>query len=213
MHIHLNIQCHHHAHLIAIKSSMSLSANILTYLSIFIWLFPPIRQYRSLVFKYFLVLGISDIIGFSFTNLFKISSQHFYVIISLCTFIALQKSEYLKKKKIFFIGLGLMIILLSFFEERRAPYIYLIAFLHLMIIFRILYLFVMVVAEKQVINFFYLVLAFYEFTILLKFLNFLFELNVDAQTYFYITTVFELAVGVFFTTFREDSSKLVYKLI
>ncbi|MCK9426365.1 MAG: hypothetical protein M0Q21_10035 [Ignavibacteriaceae bacterium] len=165
------------------------------------------------MFKYFLVLGISDIIGFSFTNLFKISSQHFYVIISLCTFIALQKSEYLKKKKIFFIGLGLMIILLSFFEERRAPYIYLIAFLHLMIIFRILYLFVMVVAEKQVINFFYLVLAFYEFTILLKFLNFLFELNVDAQTYFYITTVFELAVGVFFTTFREDSSKLVYKLI
>jgi len=55
-------------------------------------------------------------------------------------------------------------------------------------------------------------LAFYEFTVLLKFFNYLFPLNVDARTYFYITTIFELLVGVFFTTFREDSPKLVYKL-
>jgi len=70
----------------------------------------------------------------------------------------------------------------------------------------------MKVAQRQVINFFYLVLAFYEFTILLKFLNFLFVLNIDAHTYFYITTGFELLVGIFFTTFREESPKLVYKL-
>ena len=70
----------------------------------------------------------------------------------------------------------------------------------------------MEVAQKQVINFFYLVLAFYEFTVLLKFLNFLFELKVEAQTYFYITTGFELLVGIFYTTFREDSRKLVYQL-
>ncbi len=70
----------------------------------------------------------------------------------------------------------------------------------------------MEVSQKQVINFFYLVLAFYEFTVLLKFLNFLIELKVEAETYFYITTGFELLVGIFFTMFREDSQKLAYKL-
>jgi len=191
---------------------MSLSANILTYFSVFIWLLPPVRQYKNFLFKYFLILGIADLIGLFFFKILQTPFPDLYIIVSFLLFVALQKNEYLKKKKIIFICLGLMIILISFFRIEKNPYIFLIAFLHLMIIFRILYLFVMVAAEKQVINFFYLVLAFYEFTILLKFLNFLFPLNVEAQTYFYITTGFELLVGIFYTTFREDSRKLVYQL-
>jgi len=187
-------------------------SNTIFYLSILIWLLPPFRQYKTFFFSYFLVLGIADILVFFTTKFFEISSYDFYVIVSFCLFIALQEIEYLKKKKMMFIGLGIIVICLSFFRIEKNPYIFLIAFLHLMIIFRILYLFVMVAAEKQVINFFYLVLAFYEFTILLKFLNFLFPLNVEAQTYFYITTGFELLVGIFYTTFREDSRKLVYQL-
>ena len=187
-------------------------SNTIFYLSILIWLLPPFRQYKTFFFSYFLVLGIADILVFFTTKFFEISSYDFYVIVSFCLFIALQEIEYLKKKKMMFIGLGLIVICLSFFRIEKNPYIFLIAFLHLMIIFRILYLFVMVAAEKQVINFFYLVLAFYEFTVLLKFLNFLFELKIEAQTYFYITTGFELLVGIFYTTFREDSRKLVYQL-
>jgi len=187
-------------------------SNTITYLSILVWLLPPFRQYKTFFFSYFLVLGIADFIGFLLIIFFQISSYDFYVIVSFCLFIALQEIEYLKKKKMIFIGLGLIVICLSFFKIGKNPYILLIAVLHSLIIFRILYLFVMVVAQKQAINFFYLLLAFYEFTVLLKFLNFLFELKIEAQTYFYITTGFELLVGIFFTTFREDSPKLVYKL-
>lgn len=191
---------------------MSLSANILTYFSVFIWLLPPVRQYKNFLFKYFLILGIADLIGLFFFKILQTPFPDIYIIVSFLLFVALQKNEYLKKKKIIFICLGLMIILISFFRIEKNPYIFLIAFLHLVIIFRILYLFVMVVAQKQTINFFYLVLAFYEFTVLLKFLNFLFPLNVEAQAYFYVTTIFELVVGIFYTTFREDSRKLVYQL-
>ncbi|PIP78974.1 MAG: hypothetical protein COW85_02650 [Ignavibacteria bacterium CG22_combo_CG10-13_8_21_14_all_37_15] len=191
---------------------MSLSANILTYFSVFIWLLPPVRQYKNFLFKYFLILGIADLIGLFFFKILQTPFPDLYIIVSFLLFVALQKNEYLKKKKIIFICLGLMIILISFFRIEKNPYIFLIAFLHLVIIFRILYLFVMVVAQKQTINFFYLVLAFYEFTVLLKFLNFLFPLNVEAQAYFYVTTIFELVVGIFYTTFREDSRKLVYQL-
>jgi len=182
------------------------------YLSILVWLLPPFRQKQTFFFLYFLVLGIADFLAFFLIKFFLISSYDFYVFISFFLFIALQEIEYLKKKKTFFISLGLIIILLSFVRIEKNPYILLIAFLHLMIIFRILYLFIMVVAESQTINFFYLVLAFYEFTVLLKFSNYLFPFNVQAHTYFYITTGFELLVGIFFTTFREESPKLVYKL-
>ena len=187
-------------------------SNTIFYLSILIWLLPPFRQYKTFFFSYFLVLGIADVLVFFATNFFEISSYDFYVIVSFCLFIALQEIEYLKKKKKVFIGLGLIVICLSFWGIGKNQYIFLISFLHLMIIFRILYLFVIKVAQRQTINFFYLVLAFYEFTIILKFLNFLFELKVEAETYFYITTGFELLVGIFFTTFREESPKLVYKL-
>jgi len=191
---------------------MSLSANILTYLSVFIWLLPPVRQHKHFLFKYFLILGISDIIILFFYDILQTPFPNIYIIVSYILFVALQKNKYLEKKRILFIGLGLIVICLSFFRIGKNPYIYLIAILHLLIIIRILFLFVMFVAHKQEINFFYLVLAFYEFTILLKFLNFLFPLNVEAQTYFYITTGFELLVGIFYTTFREDSRKLVYQL-
>jgi hypothetical protein len=191
---------------------MNFISDSIWYLSIFVWLLPPFRQKKTFFFYYFFVLAIADLMSLILYKFVKISFSDLYIVISFCLFIALQEIEYLKRRKMIFIGIGLIVISLSFFRIGNNTFVLLIMVLHLIIILRILYLFVMVVAEKQSLNFFYLVLAFYEFTVLLKFLNFLFELKVEAQTYFYITTGFELLVGIFFTTFREDSAKLVYKL-
>lgn len=207
----MNIQ-YPHARLSAIKNPMRLYADILTYFSIFIWLLPPLRQYKKFLFYYFLILAVSDLAGVLLFSYFNIEFFHFYIIVSFGSFVALQQTEYIAKKKILFLSSGLIVVALSFVKLEIWMQTFLFTFLHLLIIFRILYLFVMAVAQKQSIDFFYLVLAFYEFTVLLKFLNFLFEINVDAQTYFYITTGFELLVGIFFTMFREESPKLVYKL-
>lgn len=189
-----------------------MSVITLTYLSVFFWTLPALRHYKTFFFWYFLILAISDVFGLLFHYYLKLEFSYLYIIVSLCLYVSLQQMEYLKRKKILFLGFGIVIVALSFIKIGLGFTIFLLSFLHLMIIFRILYLFVMVVAQKQAINFFYLVLAFYEFTIILKFLNFLFELKVEAETYFYITTGFELLVGIFFTTFREDSQKLAYKL-
>lgn len=191
---------------------MTISAATLTYLSLFFWVLPPLRQYKTSLFIYFLILAISDLFGLLLFHFLKLDFSYFYIIVSFSSLIALQKNEYLRKKWILFSGSGLIVISLSFIKFGIGIHIFFLTLLHLMIIFRILYLFVMVVAQKQSISFFYLVLAFYEFTVLLKFFNYLFPLNVDAHTYFYITTIFELLVGVFFTLFREDSPKLVYQL-
>lgn len=198
--------------LLPLSFVMNHISTTILYLSIGAWLLPPFRQKGTFFFPYFLVLGIADFITFFLIKYFQFSSYNFYVFVSFVLFISLQEVVYLKKKKLVFSVLGLVVIYLGFFSFGNNTYVLLIGFLHLMILLRILYLFVMKVAQKQTINFFYLVLAFYEFTIILKFLNFLFELKVEAETYFYITTGFELLVGIFFTTFREDSQKLVYKL-
>jgi len=173
---------------------------------------PPFRQRRTYFFPFFLVLGIADIVMVALLKIYHISSVDFYIVVSYCSFISLMDLEYLKKKMWIFIGIGLVAVYKSLLKIGITHYVYFITTFHIAIILRILYLFIMVVATKQVINFFYLVLAFYEFTVLLKFFNYLFTLNVDAYTYFLITTLFELLVGIFFTTFREDSPKLVFKL-
>jgi len=191
---------------------MNFTLDSVLYLSSFVWLLPPFRQFKTFVFNYFLILGIADVLVIFFNKYLQLTFLDFYLFVSYCLFVALQKPEYLKRKKILFLVSGLIVIVLSFIKLGIGIHIFSLAFLHLLIIFRILYLFVMVVAQKQAINFFYLVLAFYEFTVLLKFSNYLFPLNVDARAYFYITTGFELLVGIFFTTFREDSRKLVYQL-
>jgi len=191
---------------------MNISAITLTYLSAIFWILPAIRQYKTSLFRYFLVLAISDLLGLIFYYYLKIEFSYFYIIVSFCLYVSLQQFKYIERKKILFFGGGSLILALSFIKLGTTFDLSILTILHLMIIFRILYLFVMKVAQKQTINFFYLVLAFYEFTIILKFLNFLIELKVEAETYFYITTGFELLVGIFFTTFREESTRLVYKL-
>ena len=191
---------------------MNFTLDSVLYLSSFVWLLPPFRQFKTFVFNYFLILGIADVLVIFFNKYLQLTFLDFYLFVSYCLFVALQKPEYLKRKKILFLVSGLIVIVLSFIKLGIGIHIFSLSFLHLLIIFRILYLFVMKVVQRQAINFFYLVLAFYEFTVLLKFLNFLFELKIEAQTYFYITTGFELLVGIFFTMFREDSPKLVYKL-
>lgn len=211
MHIHLNLLSLVHP-FVNKNISMNFISDSFLYLSIFVWLLPPLRQRNTRFFYYFLILAMADLVGLTMNEYLRISFSDYYILISFCLFLALQKTDFLKKKSVLFICLGLLVIILSFLNIGSNLYVFFFTFLHLMIIFRILYFFVMEVSQKQTIGFFYLVLAFYEFTVLLKFLNFLFELKVEAHTYFYITTGFELLVGIFFTTFREDSQKLVYKL-
>ena len=115
---------------------MNISLDAITYLSVLVWLLPPIRQKKTFFFYYFLVLAIADVTSVLLIKFFQISSYDFYIIVSFCLFIALQEIKYLKKKKMMFIGLGLIIVCLSFLRIGENPYIFLIAFLHLMIIFR-----------------------------------------------------------------------------
>ncbi|MEW6702694.1 MAG: hypothetical protein AB1298_08230 [Bacteroidota bacterium] len=67
------------------------------------------------------------------------------------------------------------------------------------------------VALSSMINFFHVVLVFYETSAIMKIL----AVITDAQTgaaYFYITTIFQMLIGIFFSIFREENSKLLIGL-
>jgi len=78
---------------------MNFSENILIYSSIFVWLLPPVRQYKNFLFRYFLILGIADILVLFFNKILLTPFPDLYITISFILFVALQKNEYLKKKK------------------------------------------------------------------------------------------------------------------
>ncbi|MDH7606067.1 MAG: hypothetical protein QHH13_14300, partial [Melioribacter sp.] len=60
------------------------------------------------------------------------------------------------------------------------------------------------------INAFYIVLLFYELTLITKFLIILFNTE-DATAYFIITTIFQITFGLFFSIFREDKTSIALK--
>lgn len=180
--------------------------------SIFIWVFPPFRNFRTFFFWYFLVLAVNDGAYF-IIKIFSTSSNFIsYLIISYILLIVLQKKEFIKKYYLYLSLTGILIIFLSFYFSNTNLDVILFSLIHLSITIRILFLFILYVANKRAINIFYLVLIFYELTVLIKFLNYFSRFNIDAIAYFYITTIFELLLGLFFSIFREDNPRLVFQL-
>jgi len=181
------------------------------FFSTFIWLFSPIRQYKNFFFLYFLILAISDI--FIIVLLLLDINIHFryYLIISFLLLLSIQKKDFLYSNKIPIFIIGILVIVISIFYDNRIVKDLLFVIMHFLIILRILYFFVIYIADHQAINIFYLVLVFYELTVLTKFLE-LFSTNFDVITYFILTTGFEIACGLFFCIFKEDSRKITFQI-
>lgn len=181
------------------------------FLSSLIWLFPPIRHYKKFFFFYFLILALSDIFIIVFLLLKLTIPYNLYLIISFLSLVSIQKIDFIKSKKVLIFILGIIIILISILYPKNVVTDFIFVLIHFLIIVNFLYFFVIYIADHQAINIFYLVLVFYELTVLTKFLE-LFSNDFDVTTYFILTTGFEVACGLFFCIFREDSRKITFQL-
>lgn len=57
--------------------------NIIAYLSIFVWLFPPLKQRGTKYFLFFALLAICDPLALVFYHIFQINSFQYYVVVGL----------------------------------------------------------------------------------------------------------------------------------
>lgn len=186
-------------------------------ISVFIWLLPPLRQYKNYFFYYFVILAFSDVISIAIHYSLGISVYSFYVTISVLSLLSLLDKEHILRWVWYYSICAVLIIVTSFcleFNYFSTSYFLsneiIFVFLHSIILTRIIYLFVLNITKAKAFNLFYIVLMLYELSIIVKFLNLLTGLT-DVYTYFYITSIFQAIIGLFFSIFREDNRRIIFQ--
>lgn len=187
-----------------------MSFKLIAVFSLLIWFAIPIVHWRRKFFSYFLILGLTDIINLILTYAFELVIFYPYILSSLFLILALQSKEFVIKYRYYLIPIVSVIFYLGIIYHSTWS-VYILLSLHIIILIRILYLFVIDVGNNLRLNLFYVFLLFYEITVISKFLNILFNL-VDGAMYFNITTAFEIFIGLFFLFFRYDNSRIVFQL-
>jgi len=188
---------------------MLLYYKILVFVSIIIFLFPPIRQYKQNYFWFFLILAIADPFFFIIARPLGIATPQSYVFIALLYSLSVLNYSKISCYKVVFI---VALILLGVFSFINWEYSY-----HYLIIVFIIILLVVVknsilfVSNSGSINIFHIVLFFYLLTSLLKFWNLLVQFDTGV-VFFIVTTYLQLLVGIFFSIFAENNPKLLIKI-
>jgi hypothetical protein len=186
-----------------------LIAKIITYASIFVWLLPAIRQYKGKYFYYFLILALSDPLNIFFVNVLNVPNYFFHSIAGILLFYSIGTStqSFLKYWKF-----NLLFILVFLFTLFTLPnLLFLILILHVLILSIFIKQSVILLHQSGELNYFLLVLIFYEITVLLKVIVFISGTDTGIM-FFYLTLSFQILVALFFTIFREESSILTIKL-
>jgi hypothetical protein len=179
-------------------------------LSLIFWLFPAIRQFKTDLFFYFLILAIMD----PFVMIARLSPvlimYNVYVIFS---FIMLLIFVYIYKKRIYFYSLTAIAVVLSVFTFfLSTTFCYdLMIISHIGILFFLIRRALFYVNENSKVNFFQLVLILYETSIVVKILA-MFTNAELGPLYHLITTIFEIFIAIFFTIFKEDNPKLIFSI-
>lgn len=178
--------------------------SIITYISAIVWLFPPIRQYKTKYFLFFLILALKNsfneaALHMNFSNPLTIDLIAAYLILASLVW----RKISLKSLIIFLTGLLLLII--------AGNYLTLFGIVSLKVILSSILVFIfskdtiLSFHKTAKINLFYLMLTFYEITIVIKFIDYITFAKIGV-IYFNITTAFELLIGVFFIIYNSANS-------
>jgi hypothetical protein len=177
--------------------------NSIVLINSLVWLLVPIRQFRTRFFLFFLILGLLDPGAYILALVFKLNTAVPYL---LGTVILLYPALFEIKKQI---KLGLVLILftagiiVAFYAMNISLIIQII--IHFIIFVSFLKVMVVFYSLNRRLLLFHLMLVLYEFSLILKFFVYYNEVGIG-PAYYYVTTVFEIMIGIFFIIFKEANS-------
>lgn len=182
------------------------------YISAIIWLIPPVRNNKTTLFYYFLLLAIHDPIKLIFKEIIEYDLPfEFSLLVAYLCFISLIKVENIKKTWLFVLtGMLLLIGATLYFQEYFVNIISLLI-CDLLIFIVLLKKFAEINVEFRSYSMFYVTLIFYQLTTLIKYSSFIIDTEF-ANEYFIVTSIFQILFGLFFSIFRENDSRLMVKL-
>ena len=183
---------------------------LLGYISSVVWLFPPVRQYKTRVFWFFLILALTDPIALTLGRQLGVFTTQFYIISFTLLPISLSPLKKVNRKNIIFVVLlfATGILTLIFPWHLSSLYYCIISVLLLLIFLKIIF---SIIAETGKLNLFYMVLIMYQSSMLLR--SFMFLINLTTGlTYGGITVLFQIIIAIFFSIFKEDDPRLLINL-
>lgn len=182
---------------------------VIIYISIFFWLLPPIRQYGSKFFGYFLILALADPVLLAI-RITGINSNFMMILFSVLAYLILRKALL---KSVNNWGLNLVLIIGSFgtyfLSNMMVKFIFII--IHMLILFVIFKYTLQYIHRKRMINIFHFVLIFYEFSGITKAIAIICEVS-NGTEFLIISALFQMLVALFFTIFLEESSKIRFSI-
>ncbi len=173
----------------------------ISYVSIFIWLLPPIRQYKGNYFYFFLVLALLDPIVYVVRFILPLDPMRIYTLCTIFLVFALIKIRHNKFNWFYIAVLTIINTYLSFSLSFDLLKLYLILQL-IVVFFIILRKTLLDTFTNGQINLFYFVLVLYLLSVLTKMLITFTQFS-SGIFYFYFTTAFEILIAVFFIFYND----------
>ncbi len=181
-----------------------LVAKIIVNVSMLIWVLTPVRQYGGRYFLFFLISALLDPM---------IMLMHFFIhvvffrIYSVADFIMLITIIDFKKVvqfKYYIIALlAITIYLADNLTMTEIPWVIVIE--NIVTLYLFLKITLLYIDKRKEINIFHVVMDLYLFTLAIKFIAWVIDIRFGVL-YFYITTAFEILIGIFFIFYNDNNS-------
>ena len=164
-------------------------------LSILIWLMPPIKQYKTQYFTFFLVLALSDPIIYSVYLIFSIPTLNFYPIMTLLLIISLSD----RKKYYLWIVDSLIILIITYiFQNDPIRLFDFCIILFSVVLYQIINKLLQMIIQQKYLNLFLCLLLFYALLNELKFISISLNLYQGSVSY-YLATFIQIFFGISFS--------------
>lgn len=131
---------------------------LVLFLSFLFWLMPPIRQYKTPYFTFFLILAICDPILYSMNLLFGFRTLMFYPTLTFLLIISLSS---IKKKFLWFTTSAVIILLTYINQNDPIKLYYLCIILLLVVLYKIVDKLMLIIIQQRTLNLFLSLLLFY----------------------------------------------------
>ncbi len=185
-------------------------AYIIIYTSMAAWVLPPFRQYRTRYFYFFLILGLSDPLTYIAARIFSVDAIIIYAFSTPVLVLSLINIKNKFKIILLIISAASISMVLAVKLDMQEMMVYLLLqyFIIWILIFRHS---IIMLLEKGLITLFNIFLNIYILSLLMKFIIIINNTKAGVY-YFYISSAFEILIGIFFIIYNEKNSP-AYRLL
>ncbi len=183
---------------------------MLLLLSLVIWSIAAFRQYGNQYFYFFIILAVCDPIGLMYILAFHSQNIFIYATLNFAMYFSLPSMK-TNRYKLNHIILFLVVILAQHFLINSLiidQILYGIAVL--LILLKILEIIIIKINSERIINILLLLLFLYQLSVFTKFII-VFTNQPNALTFYHLTTIFEILLGLYFCFFKEDKFRILLK--